>query len=66
MINIKDNFRPSFDTPLGIFGGLIYTTLYFFPFRGREPFTLQHRSIFFILNRIVYIDSILQNLIIQD
>ncbi|CAF5044513.1 unnamed protein product, partial [Rotaria socialis] len=38
------NFRPSFATPLGIFGGIIYTALYFFPFRGREPFTLRNRK----------------------
>jgi electron-transferring-flavoprotein dehydrogenase len=37
------NFRPSFHTPLGVFGGILYTALYF-PFRGKEPFTLSHGS----------------------
>jgi electron-transferring-flavoprotein dehydrogenase len=45
LYNVR-NFRPSFHTPLGVFGGIIYTALYFFPFRGREPFTLQHGSMF--------------------
>lgn len=43
LYNVR-NFRPSFDTPLGLFGGILYSALYFFPFRGREPFTLQHRK----------------------
>ncbi|CAF3443279.1 unnamed protein product [Rotaria socialis] len=43
LYNVR-NFRPSFATPLGIFGGIIYTALYFFPFRGREPFTLRNRK----------------------
>lgn len=35
------NFRPSFHTRLGVYGGILYTALYF-PFRGKEPFTLPH------------------------
>ena len=41
------NFRPSFHTSLGVYGGILYTALYF-PLRGKEPFTLSHGSkIFF-------------------
>jgi len=51
------NFRPSFHTPLGVFGGILYSALYFFPFRGREPFTLQHGSLFFFLYIRIFIIS---------
>jgi electron-transferring-flavoprotein dehydrogenase len=40
------NFRPSFHTPLGVFGGILYTVFYFLS-RGKEPFTLSHGSKFF-------------------
>ena len=37
------NFRPSFHTAFGVFGGIFYSALHFV-FRGREPFTLSHGS----------------------
>ncbi|CAF1207490.1 unnamed protein product [Rotaria magnacalcarata] len=35
------NFRPSANTPLGIFGAIFYGALHFV-LRGKEPFTLKH------------------------
>lgn len=37
------NFRPSFHTSLGVFGGIMYSALHFI-LRGKEPFTLPHGS----------------------
>lgn len=37
------NVRPSFNTPLGFFGGLLYSGLDTFLLRGRVPFTLHHK-----------------------
>lgn len=37
------NFRPSFHTPLGVFGGIMYAALHFI-LRGKEPFTIPHGS----------------------
>ena len=36
------NIRPSFDTRLGLWGGLAYTGLFFVLGRGKEPWTLKH------------------------
>lgn len=36
------NMRPSFHSALGLYGGLIYSGLEAFLFRGRTPWTLQH------------------------
>lgn len=38
------NMRPSFHTPLGIYGGIMYSGLEAFVFRGKLPFTLSHKS----------------------
>ncbi|RDA93919.1 hypothetical protein CP533_4549 [Ophiocordyceps camponoti-saundersi (nom. inval.)] len=38
------NMRPSFHTPLGIYGGLAYSGLEAFVFRGRVPWTLKHKE----------------------
>ncbi|CAD6506280.1 BgTH12-07207 [Blumeria graminis f. sp. triticale] len=37
------NMRPSFHTPLNIFGGIIYSGLEAFILKGRVPWTLSHR-----------------------
>lgn len=37
------NFRPSFHTSLGVFGGIGYGALHFL-LRGREPFTIPSNS----------------------
>ncbi|EFX03710.1 electron transfer flavoprotein-ubiquinone oxidoreductase [Grosmannia clavigera kw1407] len=37
------NMRPSFQTPLGLYGGLVYSGLEGFVLRGRVPWTLRHR-----------------------
>lgn len=37
------NMRPSFQTPLGLYGGLVYSGLEGFVLRGRVPWTLHHR-----------------------
>ncbi|KAL1837054.1 hypothetical protein VTJ49DRAFT_4323 [Mycothermus thermophilus] len=36
------NMRPSFHSPLGVYGGLIYSGLEAFILRGRTPWTLKH------------------------
>ncbi|XP_047472519.1 electron transfer flavoprotein-ubiquinone oxidoreductase, mitochondrial-like [Penaeus chinensis] len=36
------NVRPSFHTPLGLYGGLLYTGLFYILGRGKEPWTLKH------------------------
>jgi len=36
------NMRPSFHSPLGIYGGIMYSGLEAFLFRGKTPWTLKH------------------------
>ena len=36
------NVRPSFHTPLGLYGGLAYTGIVYYLLRGREPWTFRH------------------------
>ncbi|XP_062616270.1 electron transfer flavoprotein-ubiquinone oxidoreductase, mitochondrial-like, partial [Saccostrea cucullata] len=36
------NVRPSFNTSLGTFGGVLYTGLFYWIMRGKEPWTLHH------------------------
>lgn len=36
------NMRPSFHTPLGLYGGVIYSGLEAFVLRGKAPWTLKH------------------------
>lgn len=36
------NVRPSFHTPLGLYGGLLYTGVFYILGRGKEPWTLKH------------------------
>lgn len=38
------NMRPSFHTPLGIYGGIMYSGLEAYLFRGKLPYTLSHKS----------------------
>ncbi|EGD95033.1 electron transfer flavoprotein-ubiquinone oxidoreductase [Trichophyton tonsurans CBS 112818] len=38
------NMRPSFNTPLGIYGGIMYSGLEAYILRGRVPWTLKHHS----------------------
>ena len=38
------NMRPSFHSPLGIYGGLMYSGLEAYLFRGYTPWTLKHRG----------------------
>lgn len=38
------NMRPSFHTPLGIYGGIMYSGLEAFIFRGLEPWTFHHKG----------------------
>ena len=37
------NFRPSFTSSLGVFGGMIYSG-FMYVSRGMEPFTLKHHG----------------------
>ncbi|OAA67952.1 electron transfer flavoprotein-ubiquinone oxidoreductase [Niveomyces insectorum RCEF 264] len=37
------NMRPSFQTPLGLYGGLVYSGLEALVLRGRMPWTLRHK-----------------------
>lgn len=36
------NMRPSFHTPLGLYGGILYSGLEAYIFRGKTPWTLKH------------------------
>ncbi|KAF2200712.1 hypothetical protein GQ43DRAFT_456254 [Delitschia confertaspora ATCC 74209] len=36
------NMRPSFHTPLGLYGGILYSGLEAYVFRGHAPWTLKH------------------------
>jgi electron-transferring-flavoprotein dehydrogenase len=36
------NIRPSFNTALGLYGGIIYMGIVYYLMRGKEPWTLQH------------------------
>ncbi|KAL2408402.1 putative electron transfer flavoprotein-ubiquinone oxidoreductase, mitochondrial [Exophiala dermatitidis] len=38
------NMRPSFHNPLGIYGGIMYSGLEAFLFRGHTPWTLKHKK----------------------
>ncbi|KAL4778114.1 hypothetical protein BJX76DRAFT_363036 [Aspergillus varians] len=38
------NMRPSFSTPLGIYGGIMYSGLEAYIFRGHTPWTLKHHG----------------------
>jgi electron-transferring-flavoprotein dehydrogenase len=38
------NMRPSFSTPLGIYGGILYSGLEAYVFRGKTPWTFKHHS----------------------
>ena len=38
------NMRPSFHNPLGIYGGIIYSGLEAYLFRGMTPWTLKHKQ----------------------
>ncbi|RMJ25742.1 electron transfer flavoprotein-ubiquinone oxidoreductase [Aspergillus sp. HF37] len=38
------NMRPSFSTPLGLYGGILYSGLEAFLLRGKEPWTFKHHS----------------------
>jgi len=38
------NVRPSFSTTLGLYGGMIYTGLFYLLAKGKEPWTLKHHG----------------------
>ncbi|KAH7020973.1 uncharacterized protein B0I36DRAFT_296472 [Microdochium trichocladiopsis] len=38
------NMRPSFHNPLGLYGGIMYSGLEAFIFKGRVPWTLKHKT----------------------
>ncbi|XP_071494609.1 electron transfer flavoprotein-ubiquinone oxidoreductase, mitochondrial-like [Diadema antillarum] len=38
------NIRPSFNSPLGLYGGVMYTGLFYYIMRGKEPWTLSHHG----------------------
>lgn len=38
------NMRPSFHTPLGLFGGILYSGLEAYILRGKAPWTLRHKT----------------------
>lgn len=53
------NVRPSFNTPLGLFGGIAYTGLFYILGRGKEPWTFSHHGlqIFKNYNHHIEVDS---------
>ncbi|XP_054712052.1 electron transfer flavoprotein-ubiquinone oxidoreductase, mitochondrial-like [Uloborus diversus] len=38
------NIRPSFHSPLGIYGTMLYTGMFYYLGRGKEPWTLSHHG----------------------
>lgn len=36
------NIRPSFHSPLGLYGTMLYTGIFYYIFRGKEPWTLKN------------------------
>ena len=38
------NIRPSFNTKLGFYGGFLYTGVFYWMLRGKEPWTLKHHG----------------------
>lgn len=38
------NVRPSFHSSLGLYGGFMYTGLFYMLARGKEPWTLKHKG----------------------
>lgn len=36
------NIRPSFHNYFGLYGGMIYTGIFYWILRGKEPWTLKH------------------------
>ncbi|CAG0886662.1 unnamed protein product [Darwinula stevensoni] len=38
------NVKPSFSTPFGLYGGLMYTGTIFYILRGKEPWTFHHKG----------------------
>lgn len=38
------NMRPSFHSPLGLYGGILYSGLEAYLFRGKAPWTLDHKG----------------------
>jgi len=41
-LHMARNVRPSFHSPLGLYGGLMYTGVFYALLRGKEPWTLKH------------------------
>ncbi|XP_034739207.1 electron transfer flavoprotein-ubiquinone oxidoreductase, mitochondrial [Etheostoma cragini] len=39
------NIRPSFHNYFGLYGGMIYTGVFYWIFRGKEPWTLKHAGL---------------------
>ena len=42
-LNGVRNVRPSFNTALGIYGGIAYTGVVYYLLRGKEPWTFKHK-----------------------
>ena len=38
------NVRPSFNTKIGLYGGVMYTGLFYIMGRGKEPWTFKHEG----------------------
>lgn len=49
------NIRPSCHGILGVYGGMIYTGIFYWILRGMEPWTLKHKGNSNILNTSVYL-----------
>ncbi|XP_043982515.1 electron transfer flavoprotein-ubiquinone oxidoreductase, mitochondrial isoform X1 [Gambusia affinis] len=39
------NIRPSFHNYFGLYGGMVYTGIFYWILRGKEPWTLKHRGL---------------------
>lgn len=43
------NIRPSFHNYFGLYGGMVYTGIFYWILRGKEPWTLKHCGGYFLL-----------------
>jgi electron-transferring-flavoprotein dehydrogenase len=42
-LNAVRNVRPSFNSALGLYGGIVYTGVVYYLLRGKEPWTFKHK-----------------------
>jgi hypothetical protein len=48
------NVRPSFNSSLGALGGVLYTGVFYWLLRGKEPWTLHHGGTFSSIVAVIF------------